>query len=253
MPVDHDSQRLRDLRQVVYRSFVFDGRPPTAAEAAGQLGLAEEEVVAGWRRLHDEHVLVLTADRTAIRIAHPFSAAPMNFVVASDEQKWWGGCAWDSFGIMAALGRTVLVATTCLACRRPLALHADPERAPAEGYVAHVQVPAARWWDDVVVTCSTIRLACDALHVRSWACEQGQQVGAIVDLVTLWRLARLWYGDRLRDDFRRFTPQEADEVFAGLGLTGPFWSMGSTSDQQADRTDFTVISSAPPRNDRHDA
>jgi Alkylmercury lyase len=224
MPVAQD-QRLRTLRKVVYDSFVTEGRPPTAAEAARRLGLTPEEVLQGWRRLHDEHVLVLDAEQSAIRIAHPFSAKPMNFVVASAEQKWWGGCAWDSFGIMAALGQQVLVATACVACGKSLALQADPGRPPAEGYVAHVLVPAAQWWDDVVATCSTIRLACDALHVRAWAYEHGEQVGAIVDLETLWRLAAVWYRDRLRDNFRRPTAQEANDIFAGLGLTDAFWTL----------------------------
>ncbi|HET6747810.1 MAG TPA: alkylmercury lyase family protein [Actinomycetes bacterium] len=225
LPADHDERRLLELRQVVYRTFVREGRPPAAAEAATALGTGEEEVLAGWRVLHDRHVLVLDADRAAIRMAHPFSARWMGFVVASEEQKWWGGCAWDSFGIMAALDRPVLVATTCIGCGRPLALRADPARPPEEAHVVHVLVPAARWWDDVVWACSNIRLACDAGHVAAWAARHGEPVGAVVDLPTMWRLASAWYGDRLRDDFRRRTPAEANAIFAGLGLTGPFWKL----------------------------
>jgi hypothetical protein len=220
-----DTRRLRELRQVVYREFVEEGRPPTAAEAARRLRLGVEEVLAGWGRLHDDHVIVLDEDRVGVRMAHPFSARPMGFVVASDEQKWWGGCAWDSFGIMAALDRPVLVATTCLGCGRPLALLADPQAPPAEPYVAHFLVPAARWWDDVVRTCSTIRLASSAGHVEDWAASGGGRVGAMVDLVTMWRLGKVWYGDRLHDDHRRRNTEEATAVFAELGLTGPFWRM----------------------------
>jgi hypothetical protein len=220
-----DTRRLRELRQVVYREFVEQGRPPTAAEAARRLRVGVEEVLAGWGRLHDDHVLVLDADRVGVRMAHPFSARPMGFVVASAEQKWWGGCAWDCFGIMAALDQPVLVATTCLGCGRPLALLADPQAPPPEPYVAHFLVPAARWWDDVVRTCSTIRLACDPAHVQAWAAAAGERVGAVVDLETMWRLGKVWYGDRLHDDHRRRTPEEATAVFAELGLTGPFWDM----------------------------
>jgi hypothetical protein len=221
-----DTQRLRELRQVVYREFVEEGRPPTAAEAARRLQIGIEEVMAGWGRLHDEHVLVLDADRVGIRMAHPFSARQMHFVVASAEQKWWGGCAWDSFGIMAALDRRVLVATTCLGCGRPLAVLADPGAPPPDSYVAHFLVPAARWWDDVVLTCSTIRLACGPEHVERWAAAEGARVGAVVDLATMWRLGKVWYGDRLHDDHRRRTPEEAAAVFAEHGLKGLFWDLG---------------------------
>jgi hypothetical protein len=93
---------------------------------------------------------------------------------------------------------------------------ADPQAPPAEPYVARFLHPAARWWDDVVQTCSTIRLACRPDHAEG---------GATVDLATLWRLGKVWYGDRLHDDHRRRTPEEATAVFAELGLTGPFWDM----------------------------
>ena len=212
-----DTQRLRELRQVVYREFVEEGRPPTAAEAARRLQIGVEEVLAGWGRLHDDHVLVLDEDRVAIRMAHPFS---MHFVVASAEQKWWGGCAWDSFGIMAALDQQVLVATTCVGCGRPLALLADPAAEPTERYVVRFHVPAARWWDDVVQTCSTIRLACGPDHAPD---------GEVVDLATMWRLGKVWYGDRLHDDHRRRTPEEAAAVFAELGLGGRFWDLGAAA------------------------
>jgi Alkylmercury lyase len=221
----HQEQRLRELRQVVYREFVEEGRPPTAAEAARRLQIGVEEVLAGWGRLHDRQALVLDEDRVGVRMAHPFSARQMHFVVASADQKWWGGCAWDSFGIMAALDQQVLVATTCLGCGRPLAVVADPQAPPPEPYVAHFLVPANRWWDDVVRTCSTIRLACDPGHVEEWTAGNGERVGAIVGLETMWRLGTVWYADRLHEDHRRRTPEEATAVFAELGLTGPFWAM----------------------------
>jgi hypothetical protein len=47
----------------------------------------------------------------------------------------------------------------------------------------------------------------------------------LVDLETMWRLGKTWYGDRLHDDFRRRTSQEAVVVFAEHGLTGPFWEV----------------------------
>ena len=90
-----DTQRLRELRQVVYREFVEEGHPPTATEAAHRLGIGVEEVLAGWGRLHDEHVLVLDEDRVAIRMAHPFSARPMTPPPTTTTSA--GGC-WDIVG-----------------------------------------------------------------------------------------------------------------------------------------------------------
>jgi hypothetical protein len=62
--------------------------------------------------------------------------------------------------------------------------------------------------------------------VEAWAAAGRERVGAVVDLATMWRLGKVWYGDRLHDDHRRRSPEEATAVFAELGLTGPFWDMG---------------------------
>ena len=40
-----------------------------------------------------------------------------------------------------------------------------------------------------------------------------------------WELARRWYSDRLDPDWRRRSPDEAQQVFADCGLTGPFWKL----------------------------
>ena len=80
-----DTQRLRELRQVVYRELVEEGRPPTAAEAARRLQVGVEEVMAGWGRRDDGQVLVLDEGRVGVRMAHPLSSRPMGFVVALDE------------------------------------------------------------------------------------------------------------------------------------------------------------------------
>jgi hypothetical protein len=62
-------------------------------------------------------------------------------------------------------------------------------------------------------------------HVKSWYQPQGIPMGAILTLEQQWELARLWYSDRMSPDWRRRTPEEAEAVFAGLGLTGDFWHL----------------------------
>jgi hypothetical protein len=48
----------------------------------------------------------------------------------------------------------------------------------------------------------------------------------------LWALAKTWYATRLQPDSRRPQPKEMREIFASIGLNGPFW------DPEADS--FTV-------------
>jgi hypothetical protein len=62
-------------------------------------------------------------------------------------------------------------------------------------------------------------------HVEAWYREQGIPIGATLTLEQQWELARIWYADRLSPEWRRRTAEEAEAVFAGLGLIGDFWRL----------------------------
>jgi hypothetical protein len=62
-------------------------------------------------------------------------------------------------------------------------------------------------------------------HVNRWCGQRGVEPGAVFSLDQLWALARGWYSDRLSPEWRRRMPEEAQQVFAGAGLTGAFWRL----------------------------
>ena len=62
-------------------------------------------------------------------------------------------------------------------------------------------------------------------HVERWCETRGLERGAVFPLETCWRLADAWYANRLAPDWRRRTPEEAEALFAELGLTGHFWRL----------------------------
>jgi hypothetical protein len=140
------------LRNLTYRLFVELGRAPTADEVAKAGGLMREEVAQAWRRLHDAHALVLQPDGTQIRMANPFSAVPTPHRVEAAGRSWYGNCAWDAFGICAALHVDGRVDTACPDCGEPIAVEVRSARPDDESLVFHCLVPAAHWWDDVVFT-----------------------------------------------------------------------------------------------------
>lgn len=239
------------VRRVVFDTLAAEGRGPSPREIARRAGCTPDEAGRGLAELAAGHALVLTPDGDAVRMAHPFSAAPMAFVVApldgTDDRRWWGGCAWDSFGISAALGLDVLIDTACPGCGRRLRVTAGPALAPDalapdalppealppealapdEDLAVWFPLPAARWWDDVVRTCTSIRLCCDQDHARSWAAATGQRDGQVAAAGTVWKLAQPWYGDRLREDFEPHSREHNQALLEGVGLTGPFWRLPS--------------------------
>jgi hypothetical protein len=133
-----------ELRNRIYAWFVEHGRAPSTAEVG-----ADD---AALRRLHDAHALVLEPGSTEIRMLNPFSAVPTAYRVEADGRSWFGNCVWDAFGILAALGVDGHVSTTCLDCGEALEVEIVARRPRPSHLVAHILLPARRWWDDIVFT-----------------------------------------------------------------------------------------------------
>lgn len=136
-----------ELRRRTYAFFVQHGRAPAAAE----LGVADE-VLAGWRRLDAEHAVVLSPAADELRMLNPFSVVPTAYRVRAGDRWWYGNCAWDAFGICAALRQDGRIETSCPDCGESLTVEVREGRPDEESLLFHCLVPAAQWWDDIVFT-----------------------------------------------------------------------------------------------------
>ena len=79
-------------------------------------------------------------------MAHPFAAHHDGARVDAGGRTWWGNCAWDGLGIVAALG---------LPDARVTAQGMTVEVVGGEVRGGHEQVEdrvAAHWWDDIGFT-----------------------------------------------------------------------------------------------------
>ena len=61
-------------------------------------------------------------------------------------------------------------------------------------------------------------------HARSWSRGRGLE-SDILSLDQAARLAHAWYRTKLAPDWRRHTAEEAQELFAKLGLDPEFWRL----------------------------
>ena len=84
------SDRELALRAEIMRSFAATGAPP------------DVELSAELRALVDGHVVVLDGAGRIV-MAHPFAAHRQGARVDAGGRTWWGSCAWDGLGIVAAL------------------------------------------------------------------------------------------------------------------------------------------------------
>jgi len=62
-------------------------------------------------------------------------------------------------------------------------------------------------------------------HIERWCKAWRLPRGATLSIDQAWRLADVWYCDRLSPQWRRKTVEEAHGVFGSLGLRGEFWKL----------------------------
>jgi hypothetical protein len=140
------------LRNRTYALFADLGRAPTAGEVAAAAGLSGAQVRAGWERLHAAHALVLDPALGTIKMANPFSGVPTGYRVHAAGRWWYANCAWDAFGICAALHVAGRIEATCPDCGEPLRIAVRDERPDDDSLLFHCLLPATIWWDDIAFT-----------------------------------------------------------------------------------------------------
>jgi hypothetical protein len=136
----------------VYGHFATTGEPPTLEAIRDAIGATAEEVKEGYRRLYARHMLVPDDDFASIRMASPFSGFATQHQATVNGTRYFGNCAWDAFGIVAALGGAGHVLSRCEQTLEPLVLDLTPAGPPPSRWLFHSVVPAADWWNDIVFT-----------------------------------------------------------------------------------------------------
>lgn len=59
----------------------------------------------------------------------------------------------------------------------------------------------------------------------AWLDERGHEKGAVLDLGTVWELAKAWYRGRLDADWRGRSVEESRAILEDVGLVDDFWAL----------------------------
>lgn len=60
-------------------------------------------------------------------------------------------------------------------------------------------------------------------HIDQWCAQSGEPRGESMSMETIWELAKAWYHPRLEMDFHGRSTEQAEAMFASVGLNSPFW------------------------------
>ena len=142
---------IRTVRLAIYGAIEATGSAPAAAGLARVHGLDVVAVEDAYRALADGHLIVLRPDTLEVHWAPPFSLVPTAFRARAGRSSWYAPCAWDAFGIPAALDVDVRVEAVCGWSGEPVPCGVEHGRAYGDG-VVHLLVRAAHFWDDIVYT-----------------------------------------------------------------------------------------------------
>jgi hypothetical protein len=85
-------------------------------------------------------------------MANPFSAVPTSHRVLVDGRWWYANCAWDAFGVCAALHADGTIESSCADCGDLIRITVHDMQPDDPTLLFHCLVPAHRWWDDIVFT-----------------------------------------------------------------------------------------------------
>ena len=81
----------------------------------------------------------------------PFGTSSRSATSAAG-RTWYANCAWDAFGICAALDADGRIETTCADCGERLVIDVRDRQPDDTSLLFHCLVPARHWWDDIVFT-----------------------------------------------------------------------------------------------------
>jgi hypothetical protein len=147
-----DENTIWEIRAFVYQYFAEMTRPPDAKEAALHFGMAQGEAAFAYEELQRRHAIFLKPGTYDIQMAWPFSAEETPFQVRANNRTYFANCAWDSFGIPAALQADADIEAVCAQSGEPIRLSVTGGQIYGPATLVHLLVPFRDWYSDLPST-----------------------------------------------------------------------------------------------------
>ena len=127
---------------------------------------------------------------------------------------------WCAFGIVAIAGGDTIHTRIG---GEPEAIAIDVAQ-PGD-LVVHWAVAPRDAWHNVHHHCAMLLPFRSAAAIDAWCTRHALARGEAVPSATAKALAAIWYGKHRSREWRKWSVDEAGEIFASVGLTGAFWSL----------------------------
>ncbi|MEO1712078.1 MAG: alkylmercury lyase family protein [Bacteroidota bacterium] len=219
------------LHYTLIKEIIDRGYAPDVEALGTLLQATEKEVIQGLYDLQEYHGVVLHPHEPKVWVIHPFSLAPTNFYVESARGAWWGNCAWCSLGVAALLQEDVKITTTLGAQTQQIEIHIRNGEIQEKNYFIHFPIPMKNAWENVIYTCSNMLVFENEEQVNAWSERHQIPRGDLQPIERIWQFSQKWYGNHLNPAWKKWTIQEAKELFQEFALTDKIWDLDSSGER----------------------
>src|SRR3989454_10595579 len=189
-----------------------------------------EEAFAGLKGLEEARHLNLVPGTQRTLMACPSSAVATPFRVTRPVigRRYYANCAWDAVAFHAMLHEIIRIEGRCHHCAEPISveLAGGKSRASPRRPVVYLALPAAQWWNDIVITGSNhmVFFSSEA-HMDEWRQATHAPEGGLLTLEETHAPRVRVYRDKLRAEYVRPGKDQLITHFRSLGLAGDFWRL----------------------------
>jgi Alkylmercury lyase len=222
-------QEVADVHATIVQQFLTTSRCPDREMLSSLLELPREVITERLLRLEEIHGAVLHPHVPEPWIVHPFCSTPTLNWVASADRSWWAPCIWCALGIAALARDHIRIHSRLAGEETPIVI--DVENGSVRSHddiLVHFAIPPRRAWDNPHQHCALMLPFGKASEIDFWCHRHGLPRGEVVPLRQVADLASRWYGPYAERSWRKWSMEQAQEIFAECGLTSPFWELSGT-------------------------
>src|SRR5713101_5460365 len=196
------------VRKFVFDHFLEHSQPPVLEEVMQKFKLNREEAYNVLQHLDSAHHLKLLGGTQRILMAWPFSAIPTPFhVTLGSGRRYFANCAWDAVAFHVMLKEDVSIDSYCHHCAEHLQIQLRGDQVDSmhpEGVIVYLALPAAKWWDDIVNTCSNhMTFFQSQAHLDEWLQANADGRGEAVTIEQIIELSIPIYAEKMDLNYER--------------------------------------------------
>lgn len=224
-----DIELSKHARKFIFDYFLENCRAPVLEEIMQRFRLNREGSFSLLKELESSRHILLLPGTQRILMANPFSSITTPFVSLAGGKKYFANCAWDAIALHVMLGQDVEVESFCHHCAEPVRIHLSQGRVVSsrpESPLVFLSVPAAKWFDNLVNTCSNNMVFHSSKeHLNQWLARNPGLSGEQLTIAKTIELSAGTYKGRMNLDYARPPRDQLMKYWDSIGLHGDFWKL----------------------------